>query len=483
VTVIGLSSVQAQTLGRETDVSKTDSTAKLLQSRTAAPVDYSRSSRYTLRIDDFYAPLPEGTDVLQWYYDQLNQDSNPPSGTVQLTSEPELPNLFLAAVPAGQSAAPLQPSLGFQSAGPAFSIDEFEQNIRDAILTEAVGSVYALNLNGQFARGDGLGLARNDEDGLKNQSVYKRMNIASISKTLTAVAVLQLLGENGLSIDSPVGPWLPEQWSRGLGFDDSSGEYTVTFRDLLTHRSGVAQSIEFWADFDSGYGGETYDFDGLREMVEYGILAGFHGNAKYKNANYALFRVIIPALWAASGGIPEDSELSASDAAALYQSYMAVKLFIPLGINQATCNNSNESNPTLYYNIYDSSGSGAAGGNWSLLCGSGGWYLSAYDLANVMANIRYNDEILSPTMREQMDDLFLGWSESWSYGGDHGLYRAHAGALYFDDEDFGDRREMQECIMKFSIEVEAVLMVNSSVVDQKYPCTILGNAFDNAWVD
>ena len=426
-----------------------------------------------------HPPLSDGTDILEWYRDRMVK--NEPAGVAD-AGEPALAAPFFTLNTTalyGSHAAPFQ----LQASGPSFSMEAFEQEIRDRVDGEVAGAVYALNLNGNFARGDGIGFARNSGDGFRSQSAFKRMNIASISKTLTAVAVLRLLEENGLSVDSPIAPWLPEQWQLGLGFYDDGSQSTLTFRDLLTHRSGVAQSIPFFEEFDPNYAGKNYHFDGLKDLVEYGVLASQQGNYSYANANYALFRVMIPALWAAAGGIPADSELTASDASAIYQAYMAVELFIPIGIHQATCDNSDEENRTLYYSAHEPNEAGTETGNWNGFCGSGGWYLSAYYLANVMAHMRYDDDYLSPAMRGQMDELLMGWSENWSHDGAHGLYRAHAGALYLDERPAGERTEMQGCMMKFPIEVEATLMMNSSVIDEKNPCRILGQAFDAAWVN
>jgi len=103
---------------------------------------------------------------------------------------------------------------------------------------------------------------------------------------------------------------------------------------------------------------------------------------------------------------------------------------------------------------------------------------NGWGISEVPSKARNLDEALA-----KLDMHMLGWSYNWSLNGDHGLYRAHAGALYFDDADFGDRREMQGCIMKFPIYVEAVLLVNSSHIDNTLPCTILRNAFDASWVN
>jgi len=58
--------------------------------------------------------------------------------------------------------------------------------------------------------------------------------------------------------------------------------------------------------------------------------------------------------------------------------------------------------------------------------------------------------------------------------------------MYGDlDNAPNETREIHGCIMKFPIEVEAVLLVNSSNsgIGWGSHCPILQNAFDNAWVD
>jgi D-alanyl-D-alanine carboxypeptidase len=58
---------------------------------------------------------------------------------------------------------------------------------------------------------------------------------ASITKTFTAVVVLQLVSEGALSLDDPVDDWLP-----GVLPADNR----VTVRHLLSHRSGIVEDTE-----------------------------------------------------------------------------------------------------------------------------------------------------------------------------------------------------------------------------------------------
>lgn len=424
-----------------------------------------------------YPPLQEDTDLLQWYRDGVNFGNS----TADLKAEePPIENSQFGVVATYVGQGNFNQ---FASNGPSFNVAEFEAQIHEHMDHKAIGYSYAINFNKNLYTADGWGLARNSNDSSSWHTGYRRMNIASISKTLTAVGVLQLLEKNGLSIYDPVGPWLPEDWPKGPGF---SNPQSISFYDLLTHHSGLKQTLLAVEAHDADFKAlDKVKWDGLKAMVEWGTHPGYHEvpDPVYSNVNFALFRVIIPALWKASGENPGIGELNETEAAALYENYMAENLFIPLEIHQASCHQLFEDDPIFYYNFYASNGAGAEPTNWTLSCGSGGWYLSAHNLANVMANIRYNDNILSPAMRSLMDQHKLGWSYSWSINGNHGLYRAHAGAWYRDNSDFGQRREMQGCVMKFPIHVEAVLLVNSSIEDNILPCTKLAAAFDAAWVD
>ncbi|NIP79482.1 MAG: serine hydrolase, partial [Gemmatimonadetes bacterium] len=98
--------------------------------------------------------------------------------------------------------------------GPTFDVDLFEQNIRDALDGETVGYAYAISEHGQLAASGANGFARTAVDGQLAQSAGKRTNIASVTKTITAVAVLQLLERRGLTIDSDIDPWIPADWTR-----------------------------------------------------------------------------------------------------------------------------------------------------------------------------------------------------------------------------------------------------------------------------
>jgi Beta-lactamase len=59
-------------------------------------------------------------------------------------------------------------------------------------------------------------------------------NIASVSKMLTTFAVLKSLANHNISLDSSIFPYLYADWQSAAGANIKK----ITFRDLLTHRSG-----------------------------------------------------------------------------------------------------------------------------------------------------------------------------------------------------------------------------------------------------
>jgi CubicO group peptidase (beta-lactamase class C family) len=102
--------------------------------------------------------------------------------------------------------------------------------IVEAARTEwfAPGLSVAVVVDGRIAWARGFGLADvENEVEARPDTVYR---IASISKPISATAILQLLENGRLSLDDPLAKHVPSFPDRGLG---------VTLRHLLTHTSGI----------------------------------------------------------------------------------------------------------------------------------------------------------------------------------------------------------------------------------------------------
>jgi D-alanyl-D-alanine carboxypeptidase len=360
-----------------------------------------------------------------------------------------------------------------------FDIDLFEQNIRKALDGKSVGYAYAINQNGQLKKEGAGGYAVLPQDmpteGIKidpkgtAQFARKRMNIASVTKTITATTVLKIIQDKlvkdypNLSIDSKVNPFIPASWKRGPGVTD------LTFKELMSQLSGM--NLE----------GGT-DIEGLKTWIATGVTRP-KSEYIYKNSNLAIFRIIIP--YMLSNSVVRKS-LDAHALANLesfnalvsnsYKDTVNKLVLEPMGILNANTKSEGDFLPTRLYSFPDNKKKGTLTNDWTLVSGGGGWYLSAVNLAQFLAHLRYNNKILTPATRKLMDDNLMGWRPAgWSYKGDYGLYLAHGGGLNYGTD------AMASCIMNFPNGVQVALLINSAgTYSDKYK--LLGGAFDNAWV-
>ncbi len=101
------------------------------------------------------------------------------------------------------------------------------------------------------------------------------MEIASISKTITAAATVKLISDQGLSLTDQIGPYFPESWEV---HDDVA---SLTFEDLLLHNTGFESRRVKYAD--------------LKEAVENG--PDTVQTPDYNTTNYSLFRILLPYVW------------------------------------------------------------------------------------------------------------------------------------------------------------------------------------------
>ena len=379
----------------------------------------------------------------------------------------------------------------------SFNLELFEQNIRKALDGKCIGYAYAINMNGQLKKSGANGYAVLKRDLPKDaqvpdpkgvpQSASKRMNIASITKTITATTVLKVLqdklvpDDKTLTIESKVAKFLPASWDKDNGISE------LTFKELLSQLSGMNTDV----------GGTT--IDSLKAWIAAGVTRP-KDDYHYINANLAIFRVIMPMMLMQPSERKKFSDLAASDlksfdqqVSALYKKHVNDLVLKPMGIQNADCVTPNEPYPTRFYRYPDSGFPSTLTGDWTLKTGGGGWYLSAIDLARFLANLRYNDNILTPATRRIMNAFHLGWMQKVE--GEHGEYYSHGGDLFYnpkvnqpDEINIDDtvaipvgRNGMTGCIMDYPNGTQVALLVNSLGTYQSKR-GLLRDAFDNAWV-
>jgi CubicO group peptidase (beta-lactamase class C family) len=215
------------------------------------------------------------------------------------------------------------------------------------------------------------------------------VNVASVGKMFTTIAVLKSLARHHLSIGSRIWPFLPPDWVKGPGID------TITFRELLTHRAGFR--------LDSGLVFTTDN--AARDQIRQGIQRIDQQVADYNNINFTIFRDLLPFM----EGVPDPGPtVRAAAADRFFNAYVQRQIFGPVGVTDARCAPVREA-----MLMYLPSFSGTAPGSPALVgpsaCAGGGWFMTPASMLRVLEGLISSNRLLSGSQREQMDDNCLGW--------------------------------------------------------------------------
>jgi D-alanyl-D-alanine carboxypeptidase len=139
--------------------------------------------------------------------------------------------------------------------------------------------------------------------------VDARFRAGSITKSLVATVVLQLVGERRIALDSPVGKWLPRTVPDGD---------RITLRHLLQHTSGIVDYGE--SNRFRGLYGTTGAIVGLRhrtwtapELLEFiaGVPSLFEPGSSwaYSSTNYLLLGLVVERVTGNSYAIEVDRRI------------------------------------------------------------------------------------------------------------------------------------------------------------------------------
>lgn len=328
--------------------------------------------------------------------------------------------------------------------GPAFSLDKFDAELKASIAPSgAVGWTYIINQNGLFAKGGGFGKMRNTADGPRNMTVNSKINLASVSKFITAIGVMQLLERRNMDPSAKIGPWLPASWSQGTGVS------SISFSELLTHNSGLNSSNTNFP--------QTLCYSCLRSVISQGVTKPLKPN-DYLNANYALFRILIPSLWRGLDDAPNISPILDSAATEnLYIQYMQEKVFEPVGLTNIDCEPETRSVSTMYYMTSDGDVTpGVWFGSWKSLSGGGGFYMTAMELARLLAYYRHTEVLMPKSQRTIMDNMRFGFERVDPDRELHGTYLPKNGSI-----SDGNGRGVVTQLVLFPNGIEVIVMFNS----------------------
>ncbi|HEY6560003.1 MAG TPA: serine hydrolase [Polyangiaceae bacterium] len=336
---------------------------------------------------------------------------------------------------------------------------QLASKIQSSLSGNVTGFAYAIADQSQLAIAGAGGLAQRAPNPVHFMTSRTPSTVASVTKHLTGVALLALLERNEMPPSTEVLDWLPAAWTPHATNDG------LTFEHLLTHTSGFDQLL---TTTDIEGAGNTWD--GLEVMVEQiGAIPG--ATRKYKNANFALQRVLIPALRRELEGnsVPVVTEDNSRE---LYLDALDDIAFERLGIEDISCEPVAGTTEALSYNFSDATLGGKSWASTSSGCGGHAMLqLNAQQLAEFLTGVRYSDHILSASSKSYMDANRAGWNSATGVDGGTAYYH---GGDYF----WSGGRETHTCVMRLPNGIDASLIVNSDTPTS--PCTVLRTAYNAA---
>ncbi|MGW0247199.1 serine hydrolase domain-containing protein [Nocardia goodfellowii] len=140
------------------------------------------------------------------------------------------------------------------SASTTARMDTVRGDLDAAVRSGAVGAVATLTDNGATAVSTS-GLADIATGTAISADVPQHVRIGSVTKTFTAAIVLQLVAENRIDLDRPIGTYLP-----GLLTGDGVDGNVITVRQILGHRSGLPEPTAYphLNEYTAARDGHTY---------------------------------------------------------------------------------------------------------------------------------------------------------------------------------------------------------------------------------
>jgi CubicO group peptidase (beta-lactamase class C family) len=325
--------------------------------------------------------------------------------------------------------------------GAGVDLGEMGLKLWTVLKDHVVGYMLHVRQNGALVHVGVWNWAQTPSDAAKGWTEDTRMHLASVSKFLTAVGTVRLLGSKNLSYDTKIINYLPAHWSKGANVDK------ITFRHLFTHTSGFVT------------GGSSTDYATMKSKVAAGV-AGV-GTYDYENMNFGLCRLLIATV---SGAVAKSASYTPSylndafwdlNTINAYGSYMQTKVFAPCGVANAGFEPLVYTPDALAYPFPYGTTSGWNSGDLKTVAGGAGWRLSIKELLDVMNHVRRKGTIVSATKAQYMLDNYFGIDM---------MTNTAAGKLYNKNGSWTNNGKTEQCVAFFMPQgMELALFVNSPI--------------------
>lgn len=274
--------------------------------------------------------------------------------------------------------------------GPYLNVSGFGESFHAAIKDSVAGYALRIGKNGQTIYTLQWNWAQTPADSSLGWNPNRRMHIASVSKLMTGIAMVRLLHEKNISLDTKIINYLPSYWSKGSNIND------ITFRHLLTHRSG----------FSTGGSSSNYPF--MKSNVAAGVSGV--GSYDYENMNFGLCRILIAVI---NGNINKNANFGGFfndliwDAVTInaYEDYVKQKVFAPAGVSGPAL--TKPGSPARAY-PFPVAGNGWNSGNLTSMAGGAAWHMSINEILAVMHTFRRTGNIVPPSVAQDALDDGLG---------------------------------------------------------------------------
>lgn len=279
-------------------------------------------------------------------------------------------------------------------------LDSFLADIDAGLAGNVMGYALQVRRNGQEEATRQRLWSKAPQDGSEFWDPEVSHHVASVSKFITAVALLHAMRENNVSLDDRIIDFLPGYWDVGQHVD------MITFRQVLSHRSGFG---------GNGQGG--VDYLRAREVVEAGVplpqSGGGDWDFDYENVNFTLARILLTFI--SVDGIDRDAtylSLNITDnfwnfvTAKVYYNYVEQNVLQPAGVTGARLES--RENDSLAYVRAEDFRLGWDSGDFFTRAGSVGWHFEIEELLRIMRAVFETGSILEPSDLDALKQDGLG---------------------------------------------------------------------------